>query len=88
LSPSEISIVSALSIVWLPNINTPFWAKIRLLLGNKGKNGKVFVLNINDIDKFSELQKGEKKFDECEKLQFVNNNFKSNAPYCNEPNCY
>jgi hypothetical protein len=24
---------------------------------NKGKNGKVFVLNINDIDKFSELQK-------------------------------
>ncbi|VVH65315.1 hypothetical protein BSPLISOX_2021, partial [uncultured Gammaproteobacteria bacterium] len=45
---------------------------------NKGKNGKVFVLNINDIDKFSELQKGEKKFDECEKLQFVNNNFKSN----------
>ena len=45
---------------------------------NKGKNGKVFVLNINDIDKFSELQKGEKIFDECEKLQFVNNNFKSN----------
>ncbi len=45
---------------------------------NKGKNGKVFVLNINDIDKFSELQKGGKIFDECEKLQFVNNNFKSN----------
>ncbi|VVM27877.1 hypothetical protein BSPWISOXPB_5428 [uncultured Gammaproteobacteria bacterium] len=45
---------------------------------NKGKNGKVFVLNINDIVKFSELQKGEKIFDECEKLQFVNNNFKSN----------
>jgi hypothetical protein len=31
---------------------------------NKGKNGKVFVLNINDIDKFSELQKGGKIFDE------------------------
>jgi hypothetical protein len=26
----------------------------------------------------TELQKGEKIFDECEKLQFVNNNFKSN----------
>ena len=45
---------------------------------NKGKNGKVFVLKINNIDKFSELQKGGKIFDECEKLQFVNNNFKSN----------
>jgi hypothetical protein len=29
---------------------------------NKGKNGKVFVLKINNIDKFSELQKGGKIF--------------------------
>jgi hypothetical protein len=36
---------------------------------NKGKNGKVFVLNINNIDKFSELQKGGKIFDKHDTLQ-------------------
>ncbi len=46
--------------------------------GSQNTGGKVFLLDTNSIDKFSELQEGEEIFAKCDKLQFVNNNFKSN----------
>ncbi len=46
--------------------------------GSQDTDGKVFLLDIDSIDKFSELQESEEIFAKCDKLQFVNNNFKSN----------
>ena len=45
---------------------------------SQNTDGKVFLLDIDSIDKFSELQESEEIFAKCDKLQFVNNNFKSN----------
>ena len=45
---------------------------------NKDKNGSVFALNISDIDKFTQPKDDKSIFSECDKLQFIDSNFKSN----------
>jgi hypothetical protein len=45
---------------------------------NKDKDGGVFVLNSSDIDKFTQPKDDKSIFSECDKLQFINSNFKSN----------
>ncbi len=41
-------------------------------------DGSVFVLNSSNIDKFTRPKSDESIFSECDKLQFINSNFKSN----------